>query len=206
MLIFDDVKLIYLANPKTGTTAFELAFRRHANEDLSNALPKHVSYGRVRRKFPELAETHEAITCVRDPLETLYSWYRYRQRATMLNFERSTANVSFTEFIEEWCKDEPQEFAQVNAGSTFVMNKKGKVPRKLRLFRYDASPSIIDYVSAKRGEKIAVKKKNVSPAPKPEEFEAVRTSSLMQNEKLIVEYRKFESLNFVNDGSTGDGV
>lgn len=221
MLIFDDIKLIYLANPKTGTTAFEQAFRRYANKELSDTLPKHVPFRRVRRVFPQLVKQYEVVTCVREPLDTLYSWYRYRQRALLKGDPNSTYGVSFKTFIEEWCEDDPAEFARINGSVRFVLSKNGLVHKKLGLFRYGGNPSIIDYVAEKRGQSVQfrregasaiidyfastvspdvwIKRQNVSPDPDPGELAEVRASELMHEKKMLQEYELYAKLTFVND-------
>ncbi len=147
MLIFNKIKLIYLANPKTGTTSFEHAFRSHADLKESRLLPKHIPFRRYKKKFPQIVREYEVIACVRDPLDTLYSWYRYRSRPTLRGHPNSSAGRSFEEFFDEWCKPDPAPYADVGASVGFVLNERGQVAKALTLFRYEDRMALSSFVA-----------------------------------------------------------
>lgn len=198
MLIFDDIKLVYLANPKTGTTSFEHAFEKFANAEESQRLAKHAPFRRFKRKFPDMAKEYEVVTCLRDPLETLYSWYRYRARVTIRGQSRSTYGMTFEEFFAEWCKPDPAPYAGMNGSVSFVLNKKGKVVKRLKIFKYGASNGLHEYVAGKMGIVVPDLQKNVSRASVSVQRKPLAELVDTKHEKLRRVYDIFDSIKFEN--------
>ena len=50
----------------------------------------------------------ETIAVIRHPVEWRSSWYRYRNRHSLVGHENSTRNVKLNEFVLEYCKDDPR--------------------------------------------------------------------------------------------------
>jgi len=174
MLVSERYKFVYLANPKTGTTSIEAAFKQYADfAAIGGPSVKHIPFKRFRRLFPYYATNFEVLVTVRDPIETLYSWYRYRQRDDLSKAENSTAGLSFGEFLEAWAQDTPPPYARIGTSVEFILNGKGEIP-DISVFRYDGTPSLHDYLAAKIGKKIDVKSLNVSPKGNGENLEAHR--------------------------------
>ena len=68
----------------------------------------------LKRTFGIRAET---VAVMRDPVDQLRSWYKYRSREGLIGSLRSTAQMSFDDFILATAQDAPPAFAQV--GSQF---------------------------------------------------------------------------------------
>ncbi|HHG91202.1 MAG TPA: gamma-glutamyl kinase [Devosia sp.] len=200
MLIFREIKLVYLANPKTGTTSFEHAFERFADHKTSKALPKHVPFRRFRRKFPELARECEIVTSVRDPLDTLYSWYRYRARPALRGHVNSTFGLAFEAFLCEWCKAEPASFADVGASVGFVLNEKGEISKRLKIFRYEERSSLQKHVAAKLGRDVPELARNVSRAKKDPTALAPIRGTISRYPKLQKAYEIYDRIAFCKGG------
>ena len=197
MLVSTTHDFAYLANPKTGTTSFETAFRKYASfGSIAGSDSKHISYKKFRRQFRFFANKLEIVTCVRDPLETLYSWFRYRQRPQIASEENSTQNVSFEEFVDEWAKETPRPFANVSSSVEFVLNSKGKIG-DLTIFAHHISPGIHDYVAQKIGVEIPELEMNVSPRPS-ESFETAIAQIDRSAARLVRTYDIYNSINFAN--------
>ena len=198
MLIFDDIGLVYLANPKTGTTSFEHAFSKYANREQSQLLPKHMPFRRFRKKCPEIARQYEFITCVRDPLETLFSWYRYRTRPTLRGQPNSTFGLTFEQFFEEWCKDKPPSCADVSTSVEFILNRKGSISRHLKIFKYGIRPGVQEYAAERLGVKVPELKRNVS-RPDPD-GQSVPLASRVDtgHKKLEDAYEIYGNIDFAN--------
>ncbi len=199
MLIFREIKLVYLANPKTGTTSFEHAFASFADSKKSKFLPKHTPFRRFRKKFPRLAREYEIVTCVRDPLDTLYSWYRYRSRPALRGHANSTFALSFEEFFSEWCKPEPAAFADVGASVGFVLNERGKIPQRLKIFRYEDRSALQNYVCGKMGQKIPELARNVSRTKKDMTILDPFRSTVSRYPKLQKIYDSYARIGFYGD-------
>jgi hypothetical protein len=189
MLIFPDCNLTYLAVPKTGSTAVEMALRPRA-EIVFAKRRKHMNAQRYRSKVaPFLAETFgietETVAVMRNPVDQIRSWYKYRQRAEVADQPRSTGEMSFDAFVMAVTADEPPDYANIGSQHNFLTDRKGEV-KVDHLFAYEDQPAFLAFLSDRLGCKIALKQKNVSPkidaplsdsvlnvlkAARPEEFE-----------------------------------
>lgn len=96
MLVFWKENLVFLAVPKTGTTAIEGALSPKAAMVLRDPPQiKHAPlyrYGRFLQPMFEKAggKNPETIAVIRDPVEWLSSWYRYRNRHALVGHKNST--------------------------------------------------------------------------------------------------------------------
>ena len=84
MLVFSEQNLVFLAVPKTGTTAIEMALRPKADVIFAKQR-KHTTALRFRTKIgPFLRNAYDMnpkpFAIMRDPIDQIASWYRYRQK------------------------------------------------------------------------------------------------------------------------------
>ncbi|MEP5091651.1 MAG: hypothetical protein ABJR23_19680, partial [Paracoccaceae bacterium] len=103
MLIFSDLKLAYLAVPKTGSTAVEMALKPRADIIFSKRR-KHINAQRFHTRIaPFLLNTFdlvpERVAVIRDPVEQIRSWYKYRNGPRQMDTTRGTHGCSFDEFV-----------------------------------------------------------------------------------------------------------
>ena len=167
MLVFWDQRLAFLATPKTGSTAIEVAL-----ESLSALVVqrppilKHTSVQRFHRflgPYLEVASGHSfsVVALMREPQDWLGSWYRYRQRDDVMDPKNSTAHVSFDAFVSAYCSENPPEFAAVGSQARFLK------PRKERgvdhLFRYEDIGKFVTFLEDRLGCEIILPRVNVSP-------------------------------------------
>ncbi len=192
MLVFWKENLVFLAVPKTGTTAIEGALSPKAAMVLRDPPQiKHAPlyrYGRFLAPMFEKAggKNPETVAVIRHPVDWLSSWYRYRNRHALVGHENSTRNVKFNEFVLEYCKDDPAPFAKVGSQAAYVFDKNGK-RATTHLFAYENQPDLIAFLEKRLNMEITLKQLNVSPtipaiiepeveallrAAKPEEFAA----------------------------------
>lgn len=165
MLYFPRANLIFLANPKTGTTAFEKTFSKFADREISDRYGKHLPFRALNHKAPELIVNNTVVTVVRHPLETLFSWYRYRSRRTLFDKEKQTKHVSFEQFFASWCEVEPPKYARVGTSVEFVTTWQGKLAEPLKKYRYEESDLFFEQISKQLSvnPKLSVRKRNISP-------------------------------------------
>ncbi|NVK06748.1 MAG: gamma-glutamyl kinase, partial [Marivivens sp.] len=101
MLVFWNEKLVFLAVPKTGTTAIEGALAPRAQAVFRDPpILKHTPYYRYKRfVLPMLekagAEGLQTVAVVRHPIDWLSSWYRYRNRDDLVGSKNSTRGITF---------------------------------------------------------------------------------------------------------------
>ena len=168
MLVFWKENLVLLAVPKTGSTALEGALAPRASMVLRD--PPHLKhapcyrYKRFLRPFFIQAggQTPEVMAVVRNPINWLGSWYRYRTRNKLIGHENSTHNVSFDDFVLEYCKGQPAPFANVGSQNKFLRINEDEVGAD-HLFQYEQWDKVIGYLEERLGLSIKLKQKNVSP-------------------------------------------
>ena len=105
MLIFLRHKLAFLATPKTGTTAVEMALKSRAEIVFSKSR-KHITALRYANKIaPFLEDTFDvrpaSVAVMRDPVDQIRSWYKYRSQKRLDGTELSTKGISFEQFVRE---------------------------------------------------------------------------------------------------------
>jgi len=168
MLVFWQEKLVFLAVPKTGTTALESALAPRASLVLRD--PPHLKHSPVYRyeRFLEPfftkagGQTMETMAVVRHPVDWLSSWYRYRSRDAIAGQPNSTQGISFDQFVDEYCKGKPAPYAAVGSQATFVNGPQGDLGVD-RLFQYEAMDKVIAFLAARLDQEITLPQRNVSP-------------------------------------------
>ncbi len=168
MLVFWKENLVLLAVPKTGSTALEGALAPRASLVLRDPPElKHAPCYRYKRFLKPLfkqvgGQNPELMAIVRNPIDWLGSWYRYRTREDLIGHENSTHNVSFDEFVLEYCKGSPAPFAKVGSQSRFLRINDGEIGAQ-HLFQYEQWDKVITYLEERLAMTITLKQKNVSP-------------------------------------------
>ncbi|MBS1303742.1 gamma-glutamyl kinase [Loktanella sp. SALINAS62] len=169
MLVFWKQNLVFLAVPKTGTTAIEGALAPKAAMVLHDPPTiKHAPVYRYRRFFKPLfvqagGKEPEVMAVVRNPIDWLGSWYRYRSRDDLNGHPNSTRDISFDDFVLEYCKGKPADFANVGSQAKFVLDGDGNLGVD-HLFRYEDQARLIAFLEHRLDTTIDLKQLNVSPS------------------------------------------
>ncbi|PZQ99507.1 MAG: hypothetical protein DI533_02220 [Cereibacter sphaeroides] len=167
MLIFWEQGLVLLATPKTGSTAIAAALGPLATVRLGQPTAlKHTSVHRYHRFIaPYLAASSgrqfEVVALMREPIDWLGSWYRYRLRADLPDPARSTAHMSFDDFLRAYCSDPQPEFAAVGSQARFLRPRQGAGVD--HLFRYENMKGFIRFFEERLETTIDLPRRNVSP-------------------------------------------
>jgi len=168
MLVFWKARLVVLAVPKTGTTALEEALAPHADAAIRNPPEKkHLTARRYKNQLAPFFENRggrkmELVAVIREPLDWLGSWYRYRARDQIAGSPASTAGIGFDRFVEGWLADPEPEFARVGRQSRFVSDSDGAVIVD-RLFRYEALEEAVSFLESRLDRRIDLPRRNMSP-------------------------------------------
>ncbi len=168
MMIFWKARLVILAIPKTGSEALEAALAPHA--DMAIRFPpfyRHMNvawYEKSLKKLfrPEDKARLELLAVVREPVDWLGSWYRYRTRPDLADSPRSTRGRSFAEFVTGWLDEAPPPFARVGRQSRFCAARDGGCGID-HLFAYEAPEALHAFVEDRTGLRVATERINVSP-------------------------------------------
>ena len=166
MLVFWEQRLAFLATPKTGSTAIAAALESLAAVSIQRPpLLKHTTVHRYRRfigPFLEAAskDTFTVVALMREPVDWLGSWYRFRQREET-DAGKSTKGMSFDDFVQAWCEDSRPDFADVGSQGKFLRPRQGVGVD--RLFRYEEIGSFVHFLEERLDCEITLPRLNVSP-------------------------------------------
>jgi len=166
MLIFTSQSLAFIAVPKTGTTAVEIALKSKADIVFAKRLT-HMTARRFHTKIaPFLRRSFdlapERFAVMRDPEEQIRSWFRYRAREQNQDSDASTGGLSFDEFVLQVLTKDPPRLAKI--GSQYNMLTSGNGDLLVHhLFLYEKPLQFHAFLSDRFAEDIVLKQKNVSP-------------------------------------------
>jgi hypothetical protein len=167
MLVFWKPRLVFLATPKTGTTAIAAALESLAAVTITRpSVLKHTNVQRYHRFLHPYLEVaagapFRSVALIREPRDWLGSWYRYRQRDSIIDASESTAGVTFDEFVQAYCSAQRPEFANVGSQARFLEARRGKWLD--RLFRYEDIDRFIKFLEDELDCEITLPRLNVSP-------------------------------------------
>lgn len=166
MQVFFKQNLAILAVPKTGTTAYETALKRKA-DIVFRGRRKHMSaliFDTQCAPFLEATYklTPERVAVMRDPLEHLRSWFKYRTRDVLKDDKRSTQGMRFEDFVELAINAPTTPCANVGTQFRFLTNKQGVVPLH-HIFAYEAQPVFLSFLSQRFGRPVELPEINTSP-------------------------------------------
>lgn len=178
MLVFFKQNLTFFAVPKTGTTAYSMALKTHADIVFAKRV-KHMTVGKYDSRFaPFLSKTFglqpERLAVMRDPVDQLRSWYKYRSRRKLRDSDTSTDGLSFDAFVLDAISDTPTVSKGIGSQLRFLSVRDGSVPIDL-LFAYEEQAMLRDFLEDRFEAELLLKPKNVSPdipAPISPEVEA----------------------------------
>lgn len=168
MLVFWKERLVFLAVPKTGTTAIEGALAPRAAMVLRD--PPHLKHSPVYRYRRFLApffekaggQQMETMAVIRHPVDWLSSWYRYRRRDDLAGQPNSTRGMTFDAFVAEYARGKPAAFANVGSQAKFLSDAEGRIAVD-HLFRYEAPDRITGFLSERLSHRFELPRLNVSP-------------------------------------------
>jgi len=168
MLISLQKNIAFLAMTKTASTSIEAQLAPFC--DIVFTGPPKVKHMQARRferflrpYLKTIGKEDVQTTCLfREPVDWLGSWFRYRRRAELTGKPKSTADISFEEFVLEYMSDAPEPFAQVGRQSNFIGGSDGSVAVDL-LFRYEDFERFSQFVSDLFGENFTFPQLNTSP-------------------------------------------
>ncbi len=168
MLVFYNERLVFLAVPKTGSTAYQSALSAQADIVVSNPPElKHAPVYRYNRFFRPMFEKvcnaeMETIAVIREPVSWLGSWYRYRQRPFMKGKPNSTHDIDFADFVRAYLQGDQPSFANVGCQSKFLEPRPNGT-RVNRLFKYETPEVLNRFLEERLSVKLELQWENASP-------------------------------------------
>lgn len=172
MLVFAREKLVFLSMPKTGTTAWQAALGARASLVVRDPPElKHAPvfrYNRFLRPMLErfLGEGLTVLAVMREPVDWLGSWYRYRQRPALDATALSTKGRGFDDFVLAWMQGARPAFADVGSQARFLAPQKNGTA-VTHLFRYEDQTGLRAFLEARLEMEIVTARHNASPGSPP---------------------------------------
>lgn len=167
MLVFWDQRLVFLATPKTGSTALAAALDPLAAVSIQRPpVLKHTTIQRYHRflgPYLKVASGEEFMTValMREPIDWLGSWYRFRLREDIADDRASTRGMSFDDFANAYCSDPRPGVANVGSQARFL-TPPGR-PAVDRIFCYEQIETFVDFLEDRLNCEISLPRLNVSP-------------------------------------------
>lgn len=168
MLVFFKERLVFLAVPKTGSTAYQSALRDRADIVVANPPElKHAPLYRYNRFFRPMFEKvcnaeMETLAVMREPVDWLGSWYRYRRRPCMRGHPNATHDISFDDFVRGYLRGNRPGFADVGSQATFLEPRPNGTSIT-HLFRYESPAALNDFLQQRLEMPVETGRENVSP-------------------------------------------
>lgn len=196
MLVFWPQRLVFLAVPKTGTSAWAQALGPFASMVVRDPPElKHAPLYRYNRFFRPMfekmgAERMELVAVVREPLSWLGSWYRFRQRPFLDGKPQSTRGLSFDEFANDYLLAVPPEHARVGSQAKFLEPRPNGVSVD-HLFAYENLAPLQSFFSDRLSTDFDLPRVNVSDRTALE----LSTATLMRlHQCLKSDFKLWESV------------
>src|SRR6056297_3893485 len=168
MLVFSKAKLVFLSVPKTGTTAHAAELAPLASMVVRDPPElKHAPVFRYNRFFRPalerfLGEDLTVLAVMREPLDWLGSWYRYRRRDGQQGERTSTHDVSFDDFVQAYMQGKRPPFANVGSQSKFLEPQKNGTA-VTHLFRYEDQDGLRNFLQDRLAVTFETVQENASP-------------------------------------------
>lgn len=175
MLLSSKHGFAFLCMPKCASTSIEIALRNHCTVRITgqpnlkhmDARTFHRYIGSMHKELLPSVDI-EVVCVMREPLEWLHSWYRYRTREELKNpahpnRSNYTGDLDFDEFLKAYMSKERPPFADVGSQRQFVELEDGSLGVD-RIFRIDNMEGFKSYFEEKVGEEINIPIENVSPS------------------------------------------
>ena len=157
---------------------------------------KHLNYRGYERHIVPLIEKASNIKgsdikvycMMREPVEWLRSWWRYRQREQLSDpghdrHESFTGNINFQEFFDLWL-DGGTRPANVGSQTTFFMNKRREIP-DINIFKFEDIGALIAALEEEVSAKLKVPTLNTSPEKEADEISVDYNHPRMKREYKI---------------------
>ena len=196
---------VFLCTPKCASTSIENALLDISDISFTgNPTLKHINARVYQRRFLPMYQSLlpnsnlESFCVIRDPIEWLGSWYRYRSRKQLSdpnrpNHKNYTGNMTFSEFVEAYLQPSQSRppYARVGSIYDFVRDNNNEVGVD-RIFSVENLKELQNYLKIKTGKDINIPINNVSK--KTELFLEgdldVRLRSYMERDLLLHKFIK----------------
>lgn len=194
MMISIEHKIAFLAMTKTASTSIQQALNPHCDIVFRfNPGVKHISYRKYQRfvqpYLENLGYADIETTCViREPIDWLFSWYKYRSRDEISKMPQSTKDISFDEFVAKYL-DAPEKEKGIGRPSRFIAMHKSDL-RVDHIYKYENLPLYRDFLETRFGRSFTFEHMNASPT---HNFSLAPDLTARLQEYFALEYEIYEA-------------
>lgn len=167
MLYFQSANLTLLATPKNASTSLHAALRGDASVIFRGSPKlKHIRFRRYRRYVEPLLTADagsrpETMALIREPVDWLASWHRYRGRPGLADPAASTSGIAFAEFVEAYLSPAPPPFARLGSQARFLTDDDDGAT-VTHLFRLEDLPVAAAFLERRLGRPVTLDHRNAS--------------------------------------------
>lgn len=166
MLVLPKARLVYLATPKTASEAIRAMLAPHAETPETARQFPHMNAATYARRWAallraELGGAPETVAVMREPMEQMESWFRYRQRPALKGHPNSTLGISFPDFVEARLADPAPPFAAVGRQDRFL-GFLDDGPPVTHVFDFARLDLLTDFLQARLGTPLVLEPRNVT--------------------------------------------
>jgi hypothetical protein len=192
MLMSTQYGFAFLCNPKCASTSVESVLKKHCNIRFTG--PSNIKHINARNFDACILKLHGELTAhrpiesfclIRNPVDWLESWYRYRSRPELAQAKarkqqlRYVGDISFSDFVEAYLlpANERPAFARLSTQFDFMRLQDGSIGVD-RIYPLERMDKVREFLSGKIGKPIEFPTKNVSPETPAELEEDLRARLL----------------------------
>lgn len=167
MLIFWDRRMVFLATPKAGSTAVEAALEPLASASLQRpSALKHTDVAAYHQHVgpwltAQAGEEFTTVALMREPVDWLRSWYRFKLRDDHDDPLHRMEGVSFADFVSEYRHTNGPKTLQIGTQSGFLTDGVTQVDH---IFRYEDMNAFIQFLEDRLDCAIELPRINVPPS------------------------------------------
>lgn len=197
MLIFWDQRLVFLATPKAGSSAVEVALDSLAAVSVTRPEPlKHMSARDFATHLApyitsQAGEPFTTVALMREPIDWLRSWYRFVLRDDFEDPDHPLNGLSFEMFVQDFISMTPPKHARILRQHEFLTDATG-TPVVDRIFRYEAMDDFVHFLEDMLDCAITLPRVNVPPAV---ETRLSRETEQRLREAMSDDFALYQSLN-----------
>lgn len=192
---------IVLSMPKCASTSLQQALTPVCDVRFKDHM-KHVDWAFVEQWVMPMLKARRAafqprVFCLmREPVEWLYSWYRYSwdeegRPTTGARPAAAPAVPDFAAFLASYFSPRPPRVGGVLRQSDFLRGRDGRTG-PIELFRFEAHDRMIREIEALSGQKLDIKVTNQSRARRDDDLAGIDLAGLRS--RLASEYAIYDAI------------
>ena len=178
--------------PKTGTTSIQKALEKSATIRFARTGKfglKHIdaeNFQKWEKTLKDQFPGDKFVSCcvMREPIDLLRSWYKYRSRKKLKSDEKFTGNITFDKYINNLYEKKNQDKSgrsMFDGQSRFLFPKNKMLID--RIFPYENFDSFIEFITRKIGKDLEIPRINISPKIAEKEL-VIKEDTLKKIEKF----------------------